>query len=159
MKCGSLLLSGLMAAGLATSSMAIADDAHHPGKANPPAAAQAKPAAPEQTVKKMQANVKKLQTQLGRLGKAKDEAEFQKLLAEHMQTMHENMALAEGMAGMDCGMMGTPDMHGMMGQGHDMHGMMGGNMAGDHDAMMQRMQQMERRMEALEQTVKPASAK
>lgn len=152
MKNASLLMTGLIAGALAMPSMVWADDAHHPEKASPPAAAQAKPAAPEQTVKKMQANVKKLQAQLGRLGKAKDEAEFQKLLAEHMWTMHENMAMAEGMAGMGCGMMGAHDMHGMMGGA-------GGNMAGDHAAMMQRMQQMEKRMDMMEQAAPPAPAK
>lgn len=145
----------LLAAALAMPLTVVADDAHHPDQAAAPATTPAK-AAPEQTVKKMQGNVKKMQAQLDRLGKAKNEAEAQAVLAEHMQTMRENMMLGRGMAGMDCQMMGG----GMMGQG--MHGMMGGEGAG-HDAMMQRMQQMENRMDAMQgrmdQMVPSAAAK
>lgn len=154
MKYRFLLLSCLLAA--AMTMPAMADDAHHPDKAPAPAASQTKAPAPEQTVKKMQVNVKKMQAQLDRLGKAKNEAEVQSIMAEHMQTMRENMMLGSGMAGMDCTMMGG----GMMGQG--MHGMMGGEGAG-HEAMMQRMQQMEQRMDRMqammEQMAKPAPAK
>lgn len=147
MKYASLAATGLLATVLALPATVLADDAHHPDQAGAPAAAQAK--APEQTVKKMQGNVKKMQGQLDRLGKARNEAEFQKLLAEHMKTMHENLVMAEGMAGMDCAMMGQQGMHGM-------HGMMGEGMAGQHEAMMQRMQQMEKRMDMMEQAAKPA---
>lgn len=155
MKSSSLLVAGLAAA-MAGSLPAVADDAHHPAKADPPAATQAKAPAPEQTVKKMQGNVKKMQAQLDRLGKAKNEAEAQAILAEHMQTMRENMMLGRGMAGMGCQMMGGGMMgQGMQGQG--MQDMMGG------EAMMQRMQQMEQRMDRmqsmLDQMAKPATAK
>lgn len=152
MKSSFLLAAGLASA-LAMPLPLLADDAHHPDKAAAPAKAS-----PEQTVKKMQGNVKKMQAQLDRLGKAKNEAEADAILAEHMQTMRENMMLGRGMAGMDCQMMGG----GMMGQGMMGQGMMGGEGAG-HDAMVQRMQQMEKRMDAMQgrmdQMAPPAAAK
>lgn len=163
MRHASLLFTGLLAATLALP--ALAEDAHHPDQAKPSAAAPAK--APEQSVKKMQSNVKLMQAQLNRLGKAKDEAEFQKILAEHRQTMQENMMLAAGMAGMAGG--GCPMMPGMQGMGgmQGMQGMQGGQgmpcmmggaggMGSMHEAMMQRMEQVEKRLDALEQAAKPA---
>lgn len=148
MKRTSLLLSGLLAVALTMPGMVLANDAHHPEQANAPAVTQSKAPKPEQTVKKMQGNVKKMQAQLERLGRTKNEAEFQKLMAEHMQTMHENMTMAEGMVGTGCNMM----------EHHDMRGMIGGGMMADHEAMMQRMQSMEKRMDRMEQGAKPASS-
>jgi hypothetical protein len=105
----------------------------------------------------MQDNVKKMQPQLDRIAKAKTDAERQKAMAEHMQTMQENMSMARGMqAGMmmDCpmmegGMMGKGGM-GMMGKGG--MGMMGGGpgMAGSDDMMAKRMDMMEKRMDMMQ---------
>ena len=139
------LVMTAIAASLAFANPAFAVDAHHPEKTS---STTAKPAAP---MKQMQDNVKKMQSQLERIGKTTDDAERQKLVAEHMQTMHENMQAAKGMMGDG---MGCP----MMKDGMDM-GMMkkGGS---DADPMMQHMQQMEKRMDMMqmmmEQMAKPA---
>ena len=141
------LVMTAIAASLAFANPAFAVDAHHPEKSQ---SAATKPAAP---VKEMQDNVKKMHSQLERIGKTTDDVERQKLIAEHMQTMHENMQAAKGMmsGGMACPMMkGGMDM-GMMQKG-------GGS---DAEPMMQRMQSMEKRMDMMqmmmEQMVKPAA--
>jgi hypothetical protein len=113
---------------------ALAEDTHHPERADPPTVSKA--TSPDQTVKKMQANVKKMQSQLDRIGKAKGDAERQGLLTEHMQTMQENMMLTRNLSGD----MGCPMMGGMM---------IGGGGMGN-EAMMGRMQQMERRMDMMQ---------
>lgn len=157
MKSSTALLASLFS--FALMNPALADDLHHPDKAKPATAAKAQKAAPEQTVKKMQGNVKRMQVQLDRLTKARNDAEVQKIMVEHMQTMEENMMMAEGMMGMDCASMhggqGTQGMghHPTMGGGM---GMMGGQGAGP-EAMMQRMQQLEQRMDRLEQNTPPAA--
>jgi hypothetical protein len=116
-----------IAATLAFSAPAFADDARISRQAADAKSALA-PLAPQ--VKKMQDNVKKMPGQIDRIAKAKTDAEWQQAMAEHMQTMQENMGMARGMqAGMmmDCPMMPG----GMMGQGGmaAMHGgVMGGGM-------------------------------
>jgi hypothetical protein len=62
-------------------------------------------------------------------------------MQEYMKTLQENAAMAQGMMGMDCPMMGSGMGQGigmgMMGQGM---GMMGGGQGGmGPDAMMNRM--------------------
>jgi len=133
---------------LALATPALAEDAHHPDQA-PAAAAQAT----EKAVPKMQENVKKMEDQLERLAAAKTPEERQKLLMEHMQTMRENMMMGQQIA---MGDKGCP-MMGMMGGGMGM-GMMGGGAmmmgpggaGGDAEPMMNRMQQMERRMDMMQ---------
>ncbi len=126
----------IIAASLALGRPAFAEDAHHPEKTP---STVAKPAAP---VKQMQDNVKKMQSQLDRIAKTTDESERQRLVAEHMQTMHENMQAAKGMMS---GGMGCPIMKG----GMDM-GMMQKGAGPDGEPMMQRMQQMEKRMDMMQ---------
>jgi hypothetical protein len=126
-----------IAASLAFATPAFADDAHHPQQAPEPGVVPAESAAP--TVQKMQDNVKKMQAQLDRIAAAKTDEERQKAMAEHMQTMQENMKMAGGMMGcpmMDSGMMGKGGM-----------GMMGGNAP---DAMGKHMEQMEKRMDTMQ---------
>ena len=116
---------------------AWAVDEHHPDQVQP---AKAPTAETGKAVQKMQENVKKMQGQLDRIAKTKDEKARQKLLQEHMQTMRENMMASMGMMGdmMDCPMMSGGGM-----------GMMGGSgMAAD--AMMNRMQMMEKRMDMMQ---------
>lgn len=116
----------------------IAEEAHHPDKA--PAAQ-----APVPPLKPMQDNIRKMQGQLERLGKAKTADERQKLLAEHMRTMQENMSMARSM---QSGMMNCPMMQGsMMGQGM---GMMHPGAAGAEDMMTKRMEMMEKRMDMMQ---------
>jgi hypothetical protein len=148
---------------------AYADDAHHPDRQAGATATKPPLAEQETSIKQMQGNVKKMQSQLHRIGKAKTAEERQKLLAEHMQTMHENMILGKAMAGgdTDCPMMkggmGMTDKKGMGmmghgGEGHDHEAMMGQM----HEGMMSRMQQLEKRMDTmqtmLDQVAKPQSA-
>lgn len=118
-----------MVIGLALSVPAMANDEHHPEKAQEaaqaaPAKPQPKPAAAKpaaDTVKAMQDNVGKMQAQLRRIAAAKSDDERARLLAEHMQTMHENMMMARGMQG---GMGGCQMMGGMMSGGPGQAGMM-----------------------------------
>ena len=123
----------VLAASLALTMPAFADDAHHPEKA-----AEAK-SAPAQ----IGPQVKKMQPQLDRIANAKTDAERQKAMAEHMQTMQENIGMARGM---QSGMMGCP----MMERGG--MGMMGGSqgMAGADDMMAKRMEMMEKRMDMMQ---------
>lgn len=144
-----------MAISLLLAAPAFAVDEHHPEPA-PSNQAAAKPGAQASvdapaTVKKMQGNVKKMQEQLKRVATAKTDNERQKAMAEHMATMQENMHLAKGLQAdaMDCS-----SMHGGMHGGgmHDrMHGGIKGGMMGDAAPSPDRMQQMEKRMEMMEQ--------
>jgi len=135
-----------IAAALAFSAPVFADDAHHPEKSEE---AKGAPAQIAPQVKKMQDNVKKMQPQLDRIAMAKTDAERQKAMAEHMQTMQENLGMARGMqAGM---MMDCPMMEGgMMGKGG--MGMMGGSqgMTGADDMMAKRMDMKEKRMDMMQ---------
>jgi hypothetical protein len=143
-----------IAASLAFGAPVFAEEAHHPEKAGEAKSAPAQ-AAPQ--VKKMQDNVKKMPAQLDRIAKAKTDEARQKAMAEHMQTMQENMKMAHDMK---AGMMDCPMMEGgMMGKGGMgmMHGEMMGKpgmdmKAGDTAAASpaDRMQQMEKRMDMMQ---------
>ncbi len=141
-----------VAASLAFATPTFAEEAHHPQQASEPGVVSTEPAAP--AVQKMQDNIKKMQAQLDRIAAAKTDEEQQKAMAEHMQTMQENMKMASGMR---AGMMDCPMMEGsMMGKGG--MGMMGGN---SPDAMAKHMERMEKRMDMMqmmmEQMTKSAS--
>jgi type I site-specific restriction endonuclease len=88
------------------------------------------------TTQRMQENIKKMEQQMDRIRKTKDPAEREGLLQEHMQTMRENMMMGKGMmgGGMSQGMMDCP----MMGEGMS------------PDAMANRMQHMEKRMDMMQ---------
>lgn len=143
-----------IAASLAFAAPVFADDAHHPEKA---AEAKSAPAQPAPQIRKMQDNVKKMPAQLDRIAKAKTDEARHKAMAEHMQTMQENMKMAHYMK---AGMMDCPMMEGgMMGKGGMgmMHGEMMGKpgmdmKAGDAAAAIpaDRMQQMEKRMDMMQ---------
>ncbi len=124
--------------------MVLALPAHAVDEHHPEGQAAATAQTPEKTVQRMQENAKELQSQLDRLAAAKTPEERQKLLAEHMQTMRENMMLGQQMAmgGAGCPMMG------MMGGGGMMMGPGGAGI--DAEAMMNRMQLMERRMDMMQ---------
>lgn len=98
---------------MALSVPVLADDAHHPEKAPGGQAATAEKPAPKPAadgVKALQANVDKMQKQVKQIAKAKSDKERDRLLDEHMKTMHDSMMTAKGMhAGMD----GCPMMEGM----------------------------------------------
>lgn len=97
----------ILAASMLLIFAAHAEDAHHSEKKTDTAVAKPVVQPSGEAIKKMQDNVKKMRSQLDRIGKAKTEEERQKLIAEHMQTMHENMMAAKGMMGegMACAMM------------------------------------------------------
>ncbi|MFA6311911.1 MAG: hypothetical protein WCV99_19515 [Sterolibacterium sp.] len=150
----------ILAASMLLAFSAHADEAHHPEKKGESVEAKA-PAQPIiEGTRKLQYNVKKMQAQLDRLAKSKAPDEQQKALAENMQTMHESMMLGKGMAGggVKCPMMeGGMEMMGKNGMA-----MMGpGGEGAGPEAMMGRMQQMEKRMDMMqmmmEQMSKPQS--
>ena len=143
------ILITTLVSGLALAPAVFANDAHHPDK-DRPAMSAASPSGQlpaDQTASLMQENVKRMQEQLENVRRAKDPAERERLLAEHQQTMRENMALGHSMmqggnAGMGgqggMGMMGGQGGMGMMGAQGGM-GMMGaqggmGMMGGMHGA-------------------------
>lgn len=126
---------------------ALADDAHHPEK-KAGADATAPAPIPDQAIQQMQANTKKMQAQLDRMAKSKDPKERQQLMQEHMKAMQENAAMAQGMMGKDCPMMGA-------GMGSGM-GMMGKGGMGP-EAMMERMQKMEQHMEKMQKMMEQMS--
>jgi hypothetical protein len=145
-----------IAAALAFASPAFADHAHHGEMGQEVKTAPAKPENTAATVRKMQENVNKMQAQLDRVANAKTDEERQKAMAEHMQTMHENMKLARGMK---AGMMHCPMMEGGMmhkgGMGMTGGGMMGGGMGmigggAQPGGSPERMQQLEKRMDMMQ---------
>ncbi len=146
------LLIGSMVAGLLMGAPVVyADDAHHPdqqgqtGKA--PASAESNSA-----MQKMQENMKKMRAQLDKIQKTKDPELRQKLMMEHMQTMHDNMMMGRQMMMGTCSMkegeMRVPMMHGMMDEGEA--GM-------SPDAMMDRMNRMEKRMDMMQMMMEQMS--
>ena len=140
----------VIAASLMLAFAAHAEEAHHPEQKTDATIVKAavQPSVHHgEAIKKMQDNVKKMRSQLDRIGKAKSDEERQKLMAEHMQTMHENMMIAKGMMGeegMACPMM-KGGKGGMAGMGRGMMKDQGGEGAG-----MDRMQQMEKRMDMMQ---------
>ena len=141
------------ATALAFGAPAFADDAHHPEAAPGAKSVPTQPAAKNttQTVQKMQDNVKKMRPQLDRIANAKTDEERQKAMAEHMKAMQENMQMARGMQAdaMGCPMM--EDMgKGMMGKGG--MGMMGGG--APTEGAPERLQQIEKRMDAMQDMMK-----
>lgn len=144
MKLNTLMVAALIASTSLATAPAMADDAHHPERAQAVQSAprQATAKSSEQTVKAMQANVKKMQIQLDRIATAKTDDERQKALMDHMQTMQESMQMVRGM---QSGMTGCP-MMGTMGQG--------GMMMGSGNSTEGRMQQMEKRMDMMEMMMK-----
>ena len=178
------LLAALLASAF-VAPVALAEDAHHPDPAKggaaigPVAAATALPA-PAVAASRMKENLKRMEAQLDRIAKAKDASERARLLAEHMNSMRQNMGMAqammqaEGGAMMGPGMMGGMMGHGMMGgQGGAMmgHGVMGGaagcpgmgggmammGSAGAMEPMMMRMMQMENRLDRMQAMIEGMS--
>ncbi|MFZ2854049.1 MAG: hypothetical protein WAZ34_08055 [Rhodocyclaceae bacterium] len=116
------------------------------------------------TLQKMQANVKKMQAQLARIGKAKNDEVRHQLVADHLQTLRDNMMLAQEIVGDSCPMMehgkeGGKAMHGQ-GMHENCDGMAGrqGTAKAEHcDAMTGRMQPLEKRIETMAPAVQPAT--
>ncbi|MGE0387564.1 MAG: hypothetical protein AB7Q97_22780 [Gammaproteobacteria bacterium] len=101
------LTSAILGISLVVSMAPSADDSHHPeqtqGKeATPAASPQSGPASSDP----MQERMKKMQDLMGRIEKTADPAARQKLMQEHLQQMHDGMAMMRGAGGgMGMGMM------------------------------------------------------
>ena len=141
--------------------------AHHPDQAATGQAAtatkkvaptsatpSAKTAPADATVTEMQARMKSMQELMGKLSQTKDPAERARLLAQHRQAMHEQLA---SMQHMGCPMMGesagtmsgaahpamtNKGMPGNEGGGMIGQGMMSGGMMKCHEMMQTRMDMM-----------------
>jgi periplasmic protein CpxP/Spy len=85
----------------------------------------------------MQEHMKKMHAQMEKIRQTADPTERQKLMAEHMQAMHDGM-------GMMCGMGG-----GCMGGGMKHGGMMQGGMMKHHEMMEKRMDMMQNMMQQM----------
>jgi len=137
----------IIAASMMLAFSAHAEEANQPEQKADAVVVKAAAQSSGEAIKKMQGNVKKMRSQLDRIAKAKTDEERQKLMAEHMQTMHENMMAAKGMMSGDaaCPMMkggkGGMGMGMMKGQGDEGHG---------HCAGMERMQMMEKRLDTMQ---------
>lgn len=133
-------------------------------------------------VQKMNENLDRMRDLIGRIQQAKDPAERRQLMMQYMSTQHENMRdlMGPGMAGGGMGMMGMgmmdrlgggpgPGMrmdehceqgdghgHGMGKDGHCEHGgAKGGCMMGGRDpALMDRLHNIEKRLDALQDMIK-----
>ena len=106
-------------------------------------------ATPDQMAK-MDAQMKTMQGMHEKMMNAKTPEERSKLMAEHMKSMHDGMAMMDGMAGM-AGMAGMGDMKGMQG--------MSGDMGARHQTMEKRMQMMQTMMQMMMDRMPAAPAK
>lgn len=140
----------IIAASMMLAFSAHAEEANQPEQKADAAVAKAAAQPRGEAIKKMQGNVKKMRSQLDLIAKAKTDEERQKLMAEYMQTMRENMMAAKGMLGEGAacpmmkggkGGMGMGGMGMMKGQGDEGHG---------HCTGMERMQKMEQRMDMMQ---------
>ena len=108
----------------------------------PMGSASASPMATPDQVGKMDAQMKTMQAMHDKMMAAKTPEERSKLMAEHMKTMQDGMAMMEGMSGSGMGTMkGMQGMQGMQG--------MGGDMATRHQAMEKRMEMMQTMMKMM----------
>jgi hypothetical protein len=138
----------------------LANDEHHPEKAQGGQATSAEKRASKpagEGIKALQANVDKMQKQVQQIAKAKNDKERDRLLEEHMKTMRDSMMTAKGMhADMD----GCPMMEDMMGGKGGKGGMGGMSWGGgassgkSSGASDDRMDRMEKRMDMMEQMMK-----
>ena len=105
----------------------------------PMGSASASPMATPDQMGKMDAQMKTMQAMHDKMMAAKTPEERSKLMAEHMKTMQDGMAMMEGMSG--SGMGGMKGMQGMSG--------MGGDMAARHQTMEKRMEMMQTMMKMM----------
>ena len=150
--------------------VAWAVDEHHPDQNAGPAAAALPVSAKdtEQALQQLKQNADKLRAQMDKILKTKDPSERQKLMQEHMQTLRASMTTAAGVMGgrpgsggmmghgtMGGGMMDCPMMDQKMGGGMMdcpmMSGMMGGAGGGAaNQAITDRLNQMEKRLDVMQ---------
>lgn len=140
-----------LALGLGLTVPALANDEHHPEKAAGASTTATAPA-PNADAKAIEANAAKLQAQAKRIARTKPGPERDRLVAEHMRSLHESMEMAKGMmSGMD--MENCPMMEGMMGaKGVDGAGKPSGGYG-------ERMDRIEKRMDMVEQMMRGGMSK
>ena len=114
--------------------------------------ASASPMATPDQMGKMDAQMKTMQAMHDKMMAAKTPEERSKLMAEHMKSMQDGMAMMEGMSG--GGMKGMQGMQGMQGMGG-----MGGDMAARHQAMEKRMEMMQTMMKMMMDRIPAAPMK
>ena len=102
----------------------------------PMGTASASPMAAPDHMSKMDAQMKTMQAMHDKMMAAKTLEERSKLMAEHMKSMQDGMAMMEGMSG--------GGMKGMQGMGG-----MGGDMAARHQTMENRMEMMQTMMKMM----------
>ena len=129
-----------------------AEDAHHPeaaasaaraSKAAPAKAAPARPAA-EESIKKMDQQMMTMRAMHDKMMNAKTPQERSGLMAEHMKSMQDGMAMMGGMAG----------------AGKDgMKGRQPSDMATHHQMMEKRMEMMEAMMQMMMDRLPPPAAR
>ena len=102
----------------------------------PMGTASASPMAMPDQMGKMDAQMKTMQAMHDKMMAAKTPEERGKLMAEHMKSMQDGMAMMEGMSG--AGMGGMKGMQGM-----------GGDMAARHQTMEKRMEMMQTMMKMM----------
>ena len=145
-----LLISNMVAGLMMSASVAYADDAHHPDQGGTPAVKSASDKAVSSDVAdaqmaKAQERMKQAQALMARLREAKDPAERQRLMQEHMQAMRDTMDM---MRGMKMGMMGG-GQGSMMGGGQGKGPAKTGGMMPMHQMMEDRMEMMQMMMEQM----------
>lgn len=124
---------------LLTLPVAQAEDKHHPDSADSGSQTTAPQGIGAKDMDKLQDRMTEMQKTMDRVHQAKNAAERNRLLQEHMDQMHETMV----------------DMRGMMGAGMKMQGsmgMMGSGQMGtmDRKTMDQGQQMMERRLDMMQ---------
>ena len=112
----------------------------------PMGSASASPMATSDQMGKMDAQMKTMQAMHDKMMAAKTPEERSKLMAEHMKSMQDGMAMMEGMSG--AGMQGMGGMGGM-----------GGDMAARHQTMEKRMEMMQTMMKMMMDRIPAAPMK
>ncbi len=132
-------------------------DAHHPDPDTGPAAAA--PPAPardtEQALRQMKQNTDKLRAQMDKILKTRDPAERRKLMQEHMLTLRASLKTVAGAMGGgrgSGGIMGSGMMGGDMMDCPMMGNMMGGDGAANQ-AITDRLNQMEKRLDMMQMMI------
>lgn len=153
MKSTRLFSLALVFAGLGASSWAAQPDphaGHHPAGAASAAAAKAKAVKTNAEINRMDTQTSAMRLMHDRMAVAKTPEERAALMAEHMKTMQEGMAMMNGMSG--GGMSGMSGMSGMKGD-------MKADMAMHHQTMEKRMEMMQAMMQMMMDRLPAASAK
>ena len=122
-----------------------------PSMPMPMAMAATPGAAPPDHLAHMDTQIKSMQAMHDKMMSAKTPEERSKLMAEHMKTMQDGMAMMEGMSGAGMGSASKGDMKGMPG--------MSGDMGAPLQMMDKRMSMMESMMQMMMDCMPPSTTK